>query len=295
MPDTPDIPPKTPAPLWKRIRAWTIIVLLYAAIAAMAVYGCVVLYRAFKPGLPLDDRFAHIFAAAALLLIPAFLIRVFLRNKWTTGRWFPPRSQTSYASQCSINRSRTTQSPPWSWFGYAADWANHSAFNAALPLWRRIAGWTLLIAFAAILLACTGVSILFIGAGLDTVRTGGLIMIFFGLVLLLYPILAARSYFRRWRNTGTVLIPLSELEQARARQSQSFERERQKPLRTKIISTIIALIGLTYWWFRETLFHTRHPHESWVTPAMWTVFFAYATWNQFRKPKNPSPTSQPTT
>jgi hypothetical protein len=41
------------------------------------------------------------------------------------------------------------------------------------------------------------------------------------------------------------------------------------------------------WWFRVTVHHAQHPHESWVTPAMATPFFLYSIWVQFRKPKTP--------
>ena len=155
----------------------------------------------------------------------------------------------------------------------------------ARPPWQRAAGWAVLAIYAITMLALTALGVICFGAGVATLATGGLMIAGLGLVILIFPAVAVRSLIRGIR-AGKVGATREELDQMRAQQSVWRAREWQKPLRSKLLSTVLVLAFYSLWWLRVTVHHKQHPHESWLTPAMWTPVLIYSIYSQFRKPKS---------
>jgi len=179
---------KPKAPLWKRVRAWTVILGLYAVILGMAGFAVTLIRHSFRSGAALEDRLFLLSGAVALLVPPISVAWVYLRTRWTTGRWLMKKQErVQKLSQCSTRRPAARQTPPWSWVRFAANWANYSAMESSLPLWQRAIGWSLLAVFAALMLSAIALSIIFMGAGFATIHSLGLVMVGFGALLLLIP------------------------------------------------------------------------------------------------------------
>ena len=176
--------------------------------------------------------------------------------------------------------------PPWSWVMYAVKWSVFSAMEPAAPIWQRVAGWALLVIFVALLLGITGMGVVFIGAGLGTMGSGGLIMVGFGALLFVFPAQAVRWCVRRKRMTGSLRVSREELGRMRAQSAAWRAAERQKPLGSKIVTTAVIVVLLSGWWLRVALRHAQHPHDDWFNPAMWTLVGIYLVWDQFRRPKD---------
>jgi hypothetical protein len=85
---------------------------------------------------------------------------------------------------------------------------------------------------------------------------------------------------------GKVGATRADLDELRAQRSAWAARERQKPLRSKLIGTAVMVAVYALWWMRVTVHHAQHPHESWVTPAICTPALIYSIWVQFRRPKS---------
>jgi ABC-type multidrug transport system fused ATPase/permease subunit len=295
MPEQPENPfsePRPAAPLWKRVRALALIVFLYAITVAMAGAAIALIIRIFRPGTPPEDRLTFLMIAPALLVIPGGVAWKYLRTKWTTGRWFMTREKSAQVLvQCSTQKFSSTQAPPWGWILFAVHWANYAARDPDAPLAKRVLGWTMLVLVIAALLGVTGLGVIFIGAGIDTIHSVGPIMVIVGALILLFPALAARSLRRRVRSTGSWRTSQDELGQMVAQRNEWRIRENRKSLRAKIISTVITVAIITVWWMREAMRHARHEHYDWFNPTLWTVFAIYAIWIQFRKPKSSAPPS----
>jgi hypothetical protein len=277
---------KPKAPLWKRVRAWTIILGLYAATLAMVVFAVTLVQHSFRSGTAIEDRLCLLLGAGMLLVLPVRVAWVYICSKWITGRWLVTKQKRDQTfSQCSTRRLVASQTPPWSWLRFAANWANYSAMESSLPLWQCVLGWTLLVAFAALLLFVIALGVIMMGAGIATIHTGGLVMVGFGALVLLIPGQVAWSYIGRYRTTGSIRTTQDELRQMSAQITEWRAREWRKPLRTKILSMVVITAIFSVWWIRVALRHSRHAHESWFNPALWTLFAIYAMWIQFRKPK----------
>jgi len=276
-------------PLWKRVRAWTIISVLYAGVFGLGWAGFLFLRHALRFGMHVDDRIYYGMTGAAMLFIPIRVGWIFLGTKLSTGRWLKTKeADAQQRAQCAAVRSAPMQVPPNSWLVFATNWATFAANDVAAPLWKRILGWALIVFLFAALLATAALGVIFIGAGLDNFLSLGWMMIVFGIALLFIPAVTVWSFLKRKRTTGHWSTSQEELQQYQDRTEQWKVRESQKPLRSKIISTIIYVAALALWWIRDTVYHSRHSHESWTTPALYTVFAAYVIYVQFRKPK-PSP------
>jgi hypothetical protein len=281
---------KPKASLWRRVCAWTVIVGLYAAILGMVGFAVSLVRDSFKSGTAVGDRVFLLLGAAALLAIPFSVARVYVRTRWATGRWLMSKQErVQRLSQCAMRRPGARATPPWSWIQFAANWANYSAMESSLPLWRRATGWILLVAFAALVLAVSAFGVIAMGAGLDTIHSGGLMMVGIGALVLLIPGMIGWSLVRRFRRTGSIHVTQEELRQMSEQISEGQAREWQKPLREKILATVSVTAILAVWRSWMEYRHSRGHHQNWVTFGMWTLFAIYSTWNLFRKPKTSRP------
>lgn len=290
QPENPIAVPSLKAPLRKPVLAWASVFFLYAVTLGMAGFAITLIRHSFRSGIPFDDRVYLLTGAAVLLAFPVRVAWVYIRSKWTSGHWLMTKEESArMRSHCSTQRIGVTQTPPWSWIWFALNWANYSAREPNTSLWRRALGWALLAAFAAVIFAAAGLGIIFIGAGLDSIHSGGLVIVGIGAILLLIPILTAWFCILRKRRTGSLRSHQEDLQQMGVQQTEWQTKESQKPLKSKIVSTVIIVIILGGWWMRETLNYSRHSHADWVNPGLWTLFGIYAIWIQFRKPKGSQP------
>src|SRR5580693_7976315 len=108
-------------------------------------------------------------------------------------------------------RGRGMIAPPGLWVSLAVHWANYCARESSVTIWKRSLGWLLLVLSAAFLLGAGALGVIFIGAGIGTIDSGGIVMIFFGAVLFVLPGFAVWSCVRRWRSTGSLRTSLQEL------------------------------------------------------------------------------------
>jgi hypothetical protein len=287
--------PKCKPPLWKRVRAWTIIVLLYAIILGMAAGAVPLLRSVFRPGIALDDRLMHLLWAAMLLAPLGFMVRYFVRVRLKTDRWrgTPEQRQQEKVerlAKCSIDGAKrgcaANHSSPLT---YAVKWASCSAFAPECTTWQRTAAWLVLVAYTLAVLGVAAFGVICIGAAFDNnTITATLMILALAFAALLWPGVVAWRLVRGIR-AGKVGTTREELDELRAQRSAWATRESQKPLRTKVLSTAFAAVVYGLWWMRVTVHHAQHPRESWVTVAMWTPFFLYSIWVQFRRPRNAPP------
>ncbi len=288
--------PAKPKPtLWRRIRAWAIILSLYAVILGMAAGGILLLRPSFHSSIPWDERLV---LALGLLAPLAWIIWFFLKKRWQTGRWSEsPEQREQRRAQCRANGTcRPGRTRPQSWARSLLHWAGYTAFEPSCTAWQRIAGWTVLAGYALYLLALTAIGVICIGASFADSNTLHACLLFIGLGLLLFliPGMAVRAFIRRI-SAGQVRVSREEMEQVRTQRAAWRVRESQKPLRSKMFTVLFIVAAYGWWWLRVTLFHAQHPHESWVTPAIYTPFALYLIWSQFRRPKASSPAAEPDT
>ena len=289
MAELPEVPIAALRPkvaLWKRVLAWSVLVGLYAASIGMAGFGVRLILHGLRPGIEVGDRLGLFSMAAGLLVFPVALVSVFVRTKLKSGRWAMSKKEAMQRhAQCAARRVGPMRTPPWSFILFAVHWSNFTARDERTPAWKRAVGWTLLVLFGATLLGMAAFGVIFIGAGLDTFLSLGWMMMVFGLMLWVVPVQAVRACLRRRRETGSLRTSEDELAQLSVQRTVWEFGESQKPLRSKVISTVLMAIVLGVFWMRSVVYPTRHSHPNWVTPGMWTLFAAYVVWVQFRKPK----------
>jgi hypothetical protein len=288
--------PKCKPPLWKRARAWTIIVLIYAIILGMAAGAVPLLRSVFRSGVAPDDRLMHLVWAAMLLAPLGFMVRYFVRVRLKTGRWrgTPEQRQQDRAqrlAKCSIESKgkRVCAANQNSLETYAVKWASYTAFAPEGTPWQRTAAWLVLAAYTLAVLAIAAIGIISFGAAFDNSNTVTATLLFIGLGLacLIWPGIVARRLVRGIR-AGKVGTTREELDELRAQRAAWATRESQKPLRTKVMTTVFAAAVYGLWWMRVTVHRAQHPRESWVTPAILTPFLFYSIWVQFRRPRGSS-------
>ena len=287
---------KCKAPLGKRVRAWSIIVTLYATFLGMAVGAVWLLRSVFDPGVAMDDRLMHLLWAGSLLAPLGFVVRYFVRIRLKTGRWRGTPEQRKQdreqrLAKCGVDGTRrgTCGVKRDSPIKYAIKWASCAAFQPTYAGWQRSAAWIVLAAYTLAVLAVAAFGVICFGAAFDhNTVTATLFMIAMGLVVAVWPAMVAWRLIRGIRN-GRVGTTREELDELRAQRAAWAMREQQEPLRSKLISTAIGLAVYALWWIRVTVHHAQHPRESWVTPAMGTPFILYSIWVQFRPAKNAPP------
>ena len=298
MPEPQQDAPATPRPtplLWKRVRAWALIFLIYSVVLGLAYGGVHFLLHAFRPGVFLGDRIYYTAVAFGMLTIPARTFWVMLGTRLSTGRWTKtPQERRERVAQCvaqsaakrTTTSSRVAQPSLWTWLIYGLKWANYTAREPETPTARRFAARAVLLLgllgyLAACLLPLIGVGAAFA----DNTRTATMLFLALAVLFALLPWWLTRSLLRYRSMHPFMRTQPEELEEIGARHTQWHIQENQKPLRSKIISTatILALYG--YWWVRATVYRSHHANDSWVTPALWTPFAIYGIFVQFRKPK----------
>ena len=280
---------KTAPPLWRQIRAWTLVCVLYCTVLALAVGGFVVLRHAFVPRLDITDRFYRLFAAVALLAFPALVASYLIPAKWTSSRWPLPRRQPSqFVAQCAMRPTSRINPQQRSLVLFVLHWANIALRDPQSSVFKRLLGVLVLAVYAAALLAICALSIVMVGAGSATFASFGWLMILFGLILLIIPAQFIAAIVQRFRTHGNLRSAPDDLAGIMAARGLWYQQQRSQSLRSKLISTAICVAVLTMFWLRVTVYHSRHPHESWTIPFFWTLFALYLIWNQFRRPKAPS-------
>ena len=299
MPDEPIDQPATSrpkAPLWKRARAWALILLIYSVVLGLAYGGIRFLLHAFRPGVFLGDRIYDTAVALGMLTIPARIFWVMLGTRLSTGRWTrTPQERRERVAQCATKRSttrpRVAQPSWWTWLIYSLKWANYTAREPEISRARLFAARAvLLLGLLGYLATCLFPLVCVVAAFADdNTRSATIFFLAMAVFFAIIPWGFTRSLLR-YRSTHPFMrTQPEELGEISVEHTQWHKQENQKPLRAKIISTatILALCG--YWWSRVTIYHSHHPHESWITPAMWTPFAVYGIFVQFRKPKLSQP------
>jgi hypothetical protein len=292
MPDEPIDQPATLRPkvaLSGRTKVWALFLLICSVVLGLAYGGIRFLAHAFRPGAFLGDRVYDVAIACGLLAFPARIFWTMLGTRLSTGRW--TKTSQERVAQCATKRtatgSRVAQPSWWTWLIYSLKWANYTARELETPPTRRFAARAvLLVGLLGYLVACL-LPLIGIGASLadDNTRTATAIFLVITALLALIPWWLTRSLLR-YRSTHPFMrTQPEELGEISTRHTQWHIQENQKPLRSKIISTAMILAAYGYWWIRVTVYHSHHPNESWVTPALWTPFTIYGIYVQFRKPK----------
>ena len=287
---------KPKRPLGKRVRAWTVLVLFYVIVLGMAAGAVPLLRSVFRPGSALDDRLMHLLWAAMLLAPLAYMVRYFVRVRLKTGSWrgTPEQRQQDRAqrlAKCSSDGTRrgtraANQNSPLT---YAVKWASYAAFAPESTPWQRAAAWLVLAGYTATLLAIAAFGVICIGAAFDNNPiTATLMMLALAVAALLWPAVVAWRLVRGIR-AGKVGTTREELDELRAQRSAWAMRESQKPLRSKVLTTVFGLLV-----FVALTLHTKHrgthSHESWVAAAItYAPILVYGIWMQFRRPKSSPP------
>ena len=299
MPDEPQEAPATPRPtppLSKRVRVWALFLLICSVVLGLAYGGIRFLVHAFRPGTFLDDRIYDVAVACGLLAPAACIFWAMLGTRLSTGRWTqtPQERRERVAQRVAQPAAKRTTTGPrvaqpswWTWLIYSLKWANYTAREPEVPTTRRFAARAVLLLgllgyLAACLLPLIGVGAAFADDNTRTATVGFLVI---AVLFAILPWWLTRSLLR-YRSTHPFMrTQPEELQEISSQHTQWHIQENQKPLRSKILSTatIVALCG--YWWLRVTVYHPHHPHESWLTPVMWTPFAIYGIYVQFRKPK----------
>jgi hypothetical protein len=291
--------PKGKAPVGRRARAWAIVVALYAIVFGMAAAGVAVARTVFRPGVALDDRLMHLLWAAGLVAPLGFLVRYFVRVRLKTGKWrgTPEQRQQDREqrlAKCStVGGKRVCAAKHDSLVSYAVKWASYAAFARENPPWQRGAAWLTLVLYVLAVLSVVAFGVICFGAAFadDNTLNQSLLFIGLGVASLIWPAVVVLKLVRGIRE-GKVGTTREELDELRAQRSAWAARESQKPLRNKLIGTAVALVVYALWWMRVTVHHAEHPHESWVTPAIFTPALIYSIWVQFRRPKDQSPATE---
>jgi hypothetical protein len=287
--------------LWKRVRAWTVVVVLYALLLGMVWLAVTLLSSAIRPGVALDDRMFKLLGAGVFLVLPVKVAWAFIKRKRSTGGWFVMTEQEKArnaalrsAGQCGTTTQGTACGGHYqSWITFASCWAGYFAWKQNAGLWKRTLAWTLIVLHAACVLSLMGFGIVCIGASsADGVRQP-LVLILVGLAFFGISALAMWPSISRFHATGSLRVSEEEFQSAAAQRATVENKQRQRPLRNKIISYAIAAVVMGLWWARTTVYHSRHPHEFWTTPAFFTIFLVYSAWRDFSKPaKSPLKSSR---
>src|SRR5580698_134238 len=101
-------------------------------------------------------------------------------------------------------RGRGWIAPPGLWVPLGVHWPNYYARESSVVIWKRLLAWTLLVLAVALLLGITAFGVICIGAGLGTIDSGGIVMIFMGALLLVLPGSAVWFCVSRWRANGSL-------------------------------------------------------------------------------------------
>jgi hypothetical protein len=165
--------------------------------------------------------------------------------------------------------------------------------DRTLPRWRRVAGWGVLAGCAAGVLGLAAMGVICCGAAFadDNTINQSLLFLGLGIAVLVIPVVAVWRLVRSIRE-GKVGATREDVEEMQAQQAAWRAREWQRPLRNKIVSTAFLMVVYGLLWMRATWHHAQHPHQSWVTPAMYTPWVLYLIWIQFRRPKDAPPQSE---
>lgn len=301
MPEPPDAPlacAKPKPPLGKRVRAWTIVLVIYGGILGMAVAAVPQLRSAFGAGGGWEDRILSAVWGVLLLLPLIFTARYFVRLRLRTGRWrgTPEQRQqdrerrrakqaargtaSGSAVGCSPSRNST-------WSTYVLGWGSYSAMDPTAPLWRRIAGWAVLAGAVLIVLGVTVCGVFAFVAGVSTIQTGGLVMMFLGVVLLIFPAMAVRKLIRGIRD-GKLGATRQDLDNIKAQWAAKHACEYARPLRQKVTTALIgfAVIGFLLLWKASR--HPKHLSDLWIDAVIYGVPVLYVMWMQFRRPRDAS-------
>jgi hypothetical protein len=291
MLDDSAIPPKPS--LWKRVRAWTIVAGMYAFFLGMVWLAMALLSSALRQGTAWDDRIYKLLEAGALLVIPGRVVWLFIKRKLITGSVLvmTEEEKARIAARRAALQSGATQGGACrglhqSWI-YAVNWASHRSGDQNAGLLERTLAWAVIALYAAYVLFWIGLGVMGIGASFadDNTARQQFLWILLGLACFIYPSLVLRSYIRRFKTMGSLRVSQEELQSAAAQRQKAQNKERQRPLRTKIISYSIAAVFLGLMWIRATVYHSRHPHESWITAAFLTIPLLYSIWRDFSKPQ----------
>jgi hypothetical protein len=296
MVDDSAIPPesvKPNLPLWRRVRAWTIICGIYALLLGMVWWSINLVSSVIKPGVAWDDRAYKLLGAAALLVIPGKVAWVFIKRKLVTGSWLvmTPEEKAKVAArraarQCSATQGAACRRPRQPWITYAVNWASHRSGDQNARLLERTLAWTVIVLYAAYVLFWAAFGLMGIVASFadDNTARQQFLWILLGLACLVYPALVIRANFRRFQATGSLRVSQEEFQSASAQRQEVQNKQRQMPLRNKIISYAVGFVVAGLMWMRATVHHSSHPHESWVSPAILTISLLYAIWRDFSKP-----------
>jgi hypothetical protein len=266
------------------VRAWAVLLLIVAIPMGMAVGGGFWVKKALRPGSPWEDTLYYLMISVAFFAPLGFVAWTLARTKMKTGRWtVSAEVRRQRAGQCTTQGCAARQN---SWTSYAVKWASCTAMDSECPPWQRAAAWAVLAGYMLAMLGMTAIAVICFGAAFadDNTTVATCLFIGLGLAVLLVPGLAVRGLIRAI-GAGKVGATRDEVEQIRAQRAERRAQEWQKPLRSKVGTTVFLLAMYGLWWARATLHRGQHPHESWVTPAMWTPFVVYAIWVQFRRPK----------
>ena len=204
----------------------------------------------------------HLLWAAGLLAPLGFVVRYFVRVRLKTGRWRGTLEQRQQdraqrlATCSTVRGKRVCAANQTSPIGYAVKWASYAAFAPEYTAWQRAAAWLVLAGYTLGLLALTALGVVMIGAGLGTWSTGGLLILGLGFAALIWPAVAVVRLVRGLRE-GKVGTTREELDELRAQRSAWAARERQKPLRSKLIGTAVMVAVYALWWMRVTVHHAQ--------------------------------------
>jgi hypothetical protein len=260
----------------------------YAVIPVMLYYAVSLIRFALRAGAAWDDRLVWLFGAGLLLIYPFFIARFYLRTKWTTGRWNPPKMTEQKRAAFAARRCGSKYNPPYSWFEYVVSWGNYTAMDAVATPWKRALGWVILAAYAAFLLFCLAAAVCLLVLGLTSLTDSfglSLLMIGFGAILLLFPGKAVWSGISRFQTTGSLRLSQEEMAQ-KTEQKRDWEATRSaQPTRKKLQSVAVALIVMGAMWGWQVLRLQNHKHADWFNPSLGTLFVLYEIWVQFRRPK----------
>ena len=271
------------SPLWRRVRIYALLLLVVAGTAAATWYGTKSLWDGVRPGVAMQSRFDPVLFGVALLMFPSLLAWNLIRARWSAGGANLTREErVRQIAQCA-NQSGVRRTPTWLMLQLCVLWCNHWAREQSAPVWKRVAGVIGLTLMLLLIVILSALGVVFIGAGLGTLQTMGLVMVIFGLLLLLFPYFFIRQCVRRKRETGNLRTTAHELNEAQAHYAEWLGSESQKPLRSKLISAAFMVIALSVYWARSMVLHIGH--RDWFGPAMWTAFGLYAMWVQFSRPK----------
>ena len=274
----------------RRVLGWTVILLLYAAVLALACFGVRMAWKGFAPGLLPVERIDRLGFAVLLLALPALLAKILLANKLRKGRFFPPRQRkTGELAMCSIERGVRKTSPP-GWILITLTWANIAVRSSEAPVWKRAAaGGALLLAGAGLLALIAMSAASFIGG----IAFGGFMIavgVAIGLLCLFFPARAIWLLVQRKRRTGSLRSSVEELDVLNERQAQWSARQAAQPLRSKLMGAAGVALVLAWLWLHNW---GRRSHDPawWSQPAMFTAFALFSLVPQFRRQKSAAASS----